>query len=116
MDHWQTLSGHEVFEIKSLTPISRSYNFTELFGLDLNLLCRFYESDTGAITIDHIPITHIKLYDLRERIGLVTQENQVFHDTIWDNIRYSKPESTPEEVHRAISIAMDLLRSLKMVR
>ncbi len=71
----------------------------------VNLLCRFYESNTGAITIDHIPITNIKLYELRERIGLVTQENQVFHDTIWDNIRYSKPESTPEEVHRAISIA-----------
>ena len=71
----------------------------------VNLLCRFYESDTGAITIDHTPITHIKLYDLREHIGLVTQENQVFHDTIWDNIRYGKPESTPEEVHRAIKIA-----------
>ncbi len=71
----------------------------------VNLLCRFYESNTGAITIDHIPITNIKLYELREHIGLVTQENQVFHDTIWDNIRYSKPDSTPEEVQRAISIA-----------
>ena len=71
----------------------------------VNLLCRFYESNTGAITIDHIPLTQIKLYDLREHIGLVTQENQVFHDTIWDNIRYSRPESTPEEVQRAISIA-----------
>lgn len=71
----------------------------------VNVLCRFYESETGAITIDHTPITNIKLYDLRERIGLVTQENQVFHDTIWDNIRYGRPESTPEEVHRAIRIA-----------
>ncbi len=34
MDHRQTLSGHEVFKTESLTPISRSYNFTELFGLD----------------------------------------------------------------------------------
>ena len=34
MDHWQTLSGHDGFEIKSLTPISRGYLFTELFGLD----------------------------------------------------------------------------------
>ena len=71
----------------------------------VNLLCRFYESDTGAITIDHTPLTHIKLYDLREHIGLVTQENQVFHDTIWNNIRYGKPESTSEEVHRAVRIA-----------
>lgn len=71
----------------------------------VNLLCRFYESDTGEITIDHTPLTHIKLYDLREHIGLVTQENQVFHDTIWNNIRYSKPESTPEEINRAIRIA-----------
>ncbi len=34
MDHRQTLSGHEVFKTKSLTPISRSFLFTELFGLD----------------------------------------------------------------------------------
>ena len=71
----------------------------------VNVLCRFYESETGAITIDHTPITNIKLYDLREHIGLVTQENQVFHDTIWDNIRYSKLESTPEEINQAIRIA-----------
>lgn len=70
----------------------------------VNLLCRFYESDTGAITIDHTPLPDIKLYDLREHIGLVTQENQVFQDTIWDNIRYSKPESTHEEVNRAIRL------------
>ncbi|MYB93594.1 ABC transporter ATP-binding protein [Candidatus Poribacteria bacterium] len=68
----------------------------------VNVLCRFYESETGAITIDHTPITNIKLYELREHIGLVTQENQVFHDTIWNNIRYSKLESTPEEINRAI--------------
>ena len=71
----------------------------------INLLCRFYESDTGVITIDRIPITNIKLYDLREHIGLVAQENQVFHDTIWNNIRYSNLESTPEEINRAIRIA-----------
>ena len=68
----------------------------------VNVLCRFYESETGAITIDHTPITNIKLYELREHIGLVTQENQVFHDTIWNNIRYSNLESTPEEINRAI--------------
>ena len=71
----------------------------------VNVLCRFYELKTGAITIDRTPITNIKLYELREHIGLVTQENQVFHDTIWDNIRYSKPESTPEEINQAIRIA-----------
>ena len=71
----------------------------------INLLCRFYELNTGEITIDHTPLPNIKLYELREHIGLVTQENQVFHDTIWDNIRYSKPESTPEEINSAIRIA-----------
>ena len=34
MDHWQTLSGHDGLDINALTPISRSYYFTELFGLD----------------------------------------------------------------------------------
>ena len=70
----------------------------------VNLLCRFYELNTGMITIDHTPLPNIKLYDLRAHIGLVTQENQVFHDTIWDNIRYGKPESTPEEINRAIRL------------
>ena len=70
----------------------------------VNLMCRFYELNTGVITIDHTPITNIKLYELREHIGLVTQENQVFHDTIWNNIRYSKPESTSEEINRAIRL------------
>ncbi len=70
----------------------------------VNLLCRFYQLNTGVITIDHIPITNIKLYELRDHIGLVTQENQVFHDTIWNNIRYSKLESTPEEINRAIRL------------
>ena len=70
----------------------------------VNLLCRFYELNTGVITIDHTPITNIKLYDLREHIGLVTQENPVFHDTIWNNIRYSKLKSTPEEINRAIRL------------
>ena len=70
----------------------------------VNVLCRFYELNTGVITIDHTPLPNIKLYDLREHIGLVTQENQVFHDTIWNNIRYSKLESTPEEINRAIRL------------
>ena len=39
MDRWQTLSGHDGFETKSLTPISRSYLFTELFGLDPISVC-----------------------------------------------------------------------------
>ena len=44
VDHGETLSGHDGFEIKSLTPISRGYLFTELFGLDHRLtasLCIF---------------------------------------------------------------------------
>ena len=44
MDHRQTLSGHDGFETNSLTPISRSYNFTELFGLDPGGVKR---NDTG---------------------------------------------------------------------
>ena len=71
----------------------------------INLLCHFYELNTGVIVIDHTPLPDIKLYELRERIGLVTQENQVFHDTVWENILYGKPESTPEEVNRAVRLA-----------
>ena len=51
MDHRQTLSGHDGFKIKSLTPISRSYNFTELFGLDrlLDLILFVFKTFDDAL-------------------------------------------------------------------
>ncbi|WP_108992135.1 ABC transporter ATP-binding protein [Paenibacillus agaridevorans] len=71
----------------------------------INLLCRFYDTDEGEILIDGIPIRQIGQSDLRRQIGVVLQETFLFDGSIADNIAYSKPDATPEEIMRAAKIA-----------
>ncbi|MBB6692045.1 ATP-binding cassette domain-containing protein [Cohnella xylanilytica] len=71
----------------------------------INLLCRFYDTDEGDILIDGVPIRGIGQSDLRRQIGVVLQETFLFDGTIAENIAYSKPDATPEEIMRAAKIA-----------
>lgn len=71
----------------------------------INLLCRFYDTDEGIIRIDGVPIRSMSQSDLRKQIGVVLQETFLFDGTIADNIAYSKPDATPEEIMRAAKIA-----------
>ena len=64
----------------------------------INLVSRFYDVNEGQILIDGVDIRHIKQEDLRSQIGVVLQETFLFSGTIMDNIRYSKPNATLEEV------------------
>jgi len=54
----------------------------------VNLLPRFYEPTSGAIRIDGLDIGRVTIKSLREQIAMVTQENILFHDTVWNNISY----------------------------
>ncbi|UQZ37594.1 ABC transporter [Paenibacillus sp. PK3_47] len=71
----------------------------------INLLCRFYDTDEGSISIDGIPIRSISQTDLRKQIGVVLQETFLFEGSIAENIAYAKPEATPEDIMRAAKIA-----------
>ncbi len=71
----------------------------------INLICRFYDVDSGVITVDGHPIKDIKLEQLRKQIGIVMQEPFLFNGTILDNIRYGRPETSFEEVVRAAKAA-----------
>lgn len=71
----------------------------------INMICRFYDPNHGVISIDGIPLKKIKQEDLRKKIGVVLQETFLFDGTIADNIVYSKPDATPEEIMRAAKIA-----------
>lgn len=71
----------------------------------INLLCRFYDVDEGVITIDGVPIRDIEQTELRRQIGVVLQETFLFDGTIAENIAYSKPDATPEDIMRAAKIA-----------
>ncbi len=67
----------------------------------VNLLPRLYDPDFGTITIDGVNIRDVRLEDLRKQIGIVTQETLLFDDTIYENIRYGKPEAKRAEIEEA---------------
>jgi len=71
----------------------------------INLLARFYVAQEGSVEIDGTDIRHMHLEDLRRQIGIVPQESYLFSGTIMENIAYSKPNATPEEIIRAAKAA-----------
>lgn len=71
----------------------------------INLLCRFYIAQEGAIEIDGLDIRDICLEDLRKQIGIVPQESYLLTGTIADNIAYAKPDAPPEEIIQAAKAA-----------
>ncbi|VEJ22137.1 ABC transporter ATP-binding protein [Neisseria animaloris] len=67
----------------------------------VNLLLRFYEPQSGAITIDGQSINDITQESLRAQIGLVTQDTSLLHRSVRDNIVYGRPDATEEEMYQA---------------
>ena len=70
-----------------------------------NLIPRFYDVDSGVITIDDHDIRQVTADSLREQIGLVPQETMLFSTTVMENIRYGRLEATDEEVIEAAKAA-----------
>ncbi|MBR6740478.1 MAG: ABC transporter ATP-binding protein [Clostridia bacterium] len=70
-----------------------------------NLIARLYDPKAGVIKIDGVDVRDLSLSQLRENIGLVSQEIYLFMGTIADNIRYAKPDATMEEVIAAAKAA-----------
>ncbi len=62
------------------------------------LIPRFYDVDSGSISIDGLDIRSVTQRSLHENIGIVQQDVFLFADTIFENIRYGKPNATREEV------------------
>ncbi len=67
----------------------------------VNLLTRFYEIDSGEITVDGVNITEIPKDVLRRFIGIVLQDTVLFCDTIRTNIKYGNDNATEEDIKRA---------------
>ncbi|MDM1396506.1 ABC transporter ATP-binding protein [Myroides odoratimimus] len=70
-----------------------------------NLLTRFWDINEGAIKIDNEDIRNLELSDLRDLIGLVTQDSILFNDTIKNNLKLGKEDATDEEIMQALKIA-----------
>ena len=71
----------------------------------VNLLMRFYEVDSGRITIDGVDVTAMSRHALRSSIGMVLQDTWLFGGTIYDNIAYGRPEASEEQVVEAAEAA-----------
>ena len=70
-----------------------------------DLLPRFYDVTSGQLVIDSIPITTYSLYDLREQIGIVSQESILFNASIRENIAFGMSDASPEEIEHAARVA-----------
>ena len=66
-----------------------------------SLLSRLYDVTDGEVLIDGVPVKDYTISSLRSQIGIVTQEPIIFNDTIANNIAYSRPDATPEEIRKA---------------
>ncbi|WP_270839573.1 ABC transporter ATP-binding protein [Peptacetobacter hiranonis] len=71
----------------------------------VNLLMRFYDPNSGSIVIDGVNSTDINRRTLRDNIGMVLQDTWLFTGSIRENIRFSKPDATDEEIEQACKYA-----------
>ena len=71
----------------------------------VKLLFRFYDPASGRITIDNQNIANVTQHSLRQHIGIVPQDTVLFNDSIFENIRYGRPDASEEDVHEAIRLA-----------
>ncbi|TDB59778.1 peptidase domain-containing ABC transporter [Photorhabdus khanii] len=69
------------------------------------LLLRLYTPETGAITLDGIPLQNIGIETLRQQVGVVLQENFLFNKTVYENIAQSKPDAGLESVIKVAKLA-----------
>ncbi len=71
----------------------------------INLICRFYDPQHGAVLLDGVDLREMALDDVRSRIGLVIQQTELFNDTIMYNIRYGSLDATDQQVRHAAEMA-----------
>jgi subfamily B ATP-binding cassette protein MsbA len=71
----------------------------------LNLIPRFYDIESGSVSLDGLDVRQVTLASLREQIALVTQEPFLFDDTIRANIAYARPDSSQFRIEQAAEAA-----------
>ena len=67
----------------------------------LSLALRFYDPQGGCVRLDGHDVRSLEIASLRRHIGIVTQDTFLFHDTIYNNILFGRPDATKEEVEQA---------------
>ncbi|WP_184289133.1 ABC transporter ATP-binding protein [Nocardiopsis algeriensis] len=70
-----------------------------------HLVSRLYDPTGGSVSIGGLDLREVSMDSLRETVGVVTQDTQLFHDTVGANLRYARPEATDEEMEEALRMA-----------
>ena len=70
-----------------------------------NLMCRYYDADSGEVLIDGKNVKDYNLQELRRNVGITMQEAFLFSDTVEGNIAFAKPDASFEEVEAAAELA-----------
>jgi ATP-binding cassette subfamily B multidrug efflux pump len=110
---------HVYFSYTKAKPLIEDFNLTANAGETIaivgrtgagkstlvNLLMRFYEVDSGQITIDGHPITTLKRDSLRKSFGMVLQDTWLFDSTIRENLTYGHPHATDDQITAAMKKA-----------
>ena len=80
------------------------------------LLLRLYDPDEGAIAVDGTDLRDVTGESLRAAVGVVPQDPHLFHDTVGANLRYARPEATPDEIAAACRDAgiLDVIEGLPL--
>lgn len=99
--------GYDKFKpvLKNVSMTIRPHEMIGLVGKSgagkstiINLICRLYDTNSGQILLDGVDLREVKQNDLRKNIGIVLQDTFLFNGTIYENICYTKPGATREEV------------------
>lgn len=107
------------FEYEANTPVLRGITFdapagttTALVGSSgsgkstiLSLVLNFIQPTSGTVSVDELDLQTVKLRDYRSHLGVVLQDNFLFDGTILDNIRFSNPQATFDEIKEVCRIA-----------
>ncbi len=72
------------------------------------LVSRLYDATSGVVRIGGIDVKDLSLHSLQQGVGVVTQDPHLFHDTLWQNLIYARPDATLEEVRQALEDAQIL--------
>jgi subfamily B ATP-binding cassette protein MsbA len=110
---------HVSFEYSKNTPVLRDVSFratagttTALVGPSgsgkstlIGLVMAFHRPRNGRVLVDGVDLASVKLADYRSQLGVVMQDNFLFDGTVRENIAYSRPDATDEEVRMVARVA-----------
>ncbi|KAI0549791.1 ABC heavy metal transporter [Xylaria curta] len=107
-----TYSGHQTPALRDVSFDIPPGSSTAIVGESgsgkstiFKLLFRFYDVSAGSIMIDNMNIRNMQMESLRSQIGVVPQDIILFNDSLMNNIKYSRPEASKEQIHRVCDAA-----------